>query len=161
MRFEKKNHFRGAWVFAGWGILSICGTSWDENHNWLSAKKLERMLDIICAYWGKIIDPREGRGGGLRICTQPLLGSKSQLIIGKQVEKTLDFIDAFWDKNQPRKLKIAWGEGKGGKGVSWKNDRYYTRVLRRKKRGGEGIVLKNLKTAWYYRASWEKNRFLE
>ena len=38
---------------------NVCGSFWDQNHNWLSNKKVEKMLDIIFAFWEK-----NGGGGG-------------------------------------------------------------------------------------------------
>ena len=32
---------------------NVCGSFWDQNRNWLSNKKVEKMLDIIFAFWEK------------------------------------------------------------------------------------------------------------
>ena len=60
---EQKTDFRGGEGKGGRGrgrgglehlseevVLSICATIWHQNHFWLSAKKVETIVDIISAY---------------------------------------------------------------------------------------------------------------
>ena len=52
---EKKLTFEGSGFkhLQGEGFLRIMRHPLNQNWEWLSAKKLEKMLDIICAYWEK------------------------------------------------------------------------------------------------------------
>ena len=70
------------------GVLWIYGSFWDQNHSWLSAKKLEKILDI-----------RGTLGGGGKpqlIIGQERFEIKNQLSVGRGV---LSKCGIFWDPN--------------------------------------------------------------
>ena len=96
----------------GGRVLSICGSLWDQNHNWLSAKKLEKM-------------PR-GRGSWAFV-------TPFGLKILKKIEKMLDIVGAFWEKNRLSR--------EGGRGGGLEHLR------------GEG-VLSICGTFWYHNHDW-------
>ena len=77
--------------------LRISGTFWDQNHDWLSAKK----RDIIGAYWEKKIDFWGGAGGGT------FWDQNHNWLSAKQDWKMLDNIAAKWEKRE-RGLDHLW-----------------------------------------------------
>ena len=80
-------------------ILNIRGAPWRGGFLslcgtfWLLAKKVEIMFAVLVAFWGKIFRVWDGV---LLLHLWHLLGSKYHLIISKKVEKMLDIIGAFW-----------------------------------------------------------------
>ena len=83
------------------GVLSICATFWDQNHDWLSAKKLEKnVLRKNKSNWGR----GEGGGGwafwtplGIKITSYMIIGNKSKKcsILWPLFEKKIAFLENF------------------------------------------------------------------
>ena len=70
--------------------MNICGTFWDQNYNWLSARKIEKG-SILLGRFEEIVDFR-GEGGAF-------YDQNRTWFSAKEVEKKLDIVYTFLEKS--------------------------------------------------------------